>query len=170
MTPSLRKTARVIAAGIVFFSLTAVALAQGDQVAIGRTITVAPGETRGDIACLHCSVYVRGAVKGDIAVLWGRVVIEGTVTGDVALIGGDLRIGDGAQVGGDVAIVGGQLKKSPSAAVRGEQASFTRRQLIVGTIFALACMGVVIALFVLLMVWLFRRRRAVPAQQVVRRA
>ncbi|MGZ4818142.1 MAG: hypothetical protein ACXVZJ_05925, partial [Terriglobales bacterium] len=62
MKPSLRRTFLAFAA-VVFLGLASLSFAQdNDEVAIGRTITVAPNETRGDIACVHCSVYVRGTV------------------------------------------------------------------------------------------------------------
>ncbi|MGZ4820999.1 MAG: hypothetical protein ACXVZR_09375 [Terriglobales bacterium] len=169
MKPSLRRTFLAFAA-VVFLGLASLSFAQdNDEVAIGRTITVAPNETRGDIACVHCSVYVRGTVKGDVAVLDGRIVIEGVVTGDVALAWGNLRLGDGAQVGGDVAAFGGDVKRSPSASVRGDQASFPRGKLLVAAIFALACFGAVIVLIIWLFVWLFQRGRSGPAPQAAGR-
>lgn len=169
MTPSVSRTFLAFAA-TGFLGLASLSFAQdNDDVAIGRTITVAPNETRGDIACVHCSVYVRGLVKGDIAVFDGRIVIEGVVTGDVALAWGNLRLGDGAQVGGDVAAFGGEVKRSPSATVRGDQASFPRGKFMVAAIFALACFGAVIVLILWLLMWLFQRGRPGPAPQVAGR-
>ena len=170
MTATLRKM-RVTAVLIAFVCLAGVAVAQeGDQVAIGRTITVAPGETRGDIACVRCSVYVRGTVKGDIAVMSGRIVIDGAVTGDVAIFWGDVRIGEGASVGGDIAAMGAEVKRSPTATVRGSVATISRGQALAGMIVALACTIAALGLFIWLLIWLVRRRRAVPAQPVARRA
>ncbi len=159
----------VVALVIVACGVSAHAQEKDNDIAgIGRSITIAPGETRGDVACVHCTVYVRGTVKGDIAVFDGRVVVDGEVTGDIALFWGIVRVGDNARVGGDVAVAGGELKKSPTASVHGQQATFTRGQMIVGAIFALVGFAVIIALIVWLLVLLFRRNR-VPQQQVVRR-
>ena len=36
-------------------------------------ITIAEGETAGDMACVFCSVHVHGEVKGDVAVMFGKV-------------------------------------------------------------------------------------------------
>ncbi len=167
MKPALRSV--VVALVVVICGVAASAQDKNNDVAaIGRSITVAPGETRGDIACVHCTVYVRGTVKGDIAIFDGRLVVDGTVTGDIALFWGIVRIGDNAQVGGDIAVAGGELKKSPTASIHGDQANFTRSQVIVGAVFALIGFAVMIALLVWLVVFLFRRSRA-PQQQVVRR-
>ena len=162
-----RKMGRVMAAGIVFFCLSAALSAQeNDEVGIGRTITVAPGETRGDIACAHCTVYVRGTVKGDIAVFDGRAVIEGQVTGDLAVFWGDIRLADSSKVGGDIAVFGGVVKKSPTAVAGHDQAALTKEQVILLGIFILVCTGGLIAL----VVWLVVRRRTTPVQPVARSA
>ena len=168
MKAAWHKCAPVMACIAVLLGLSGVGLAQGDQVGFGRAITVEPGETRGDISCFDCAVYVRGMVKGDIAVFGGRVVLEGTVTGDVALFWGDVHMDDNAQVRGDVAVFGGALKKSPSATIGGDQASFSREQAIAGAIIALALMGGAIGL----LVWLIasRRQPTVPGQPIARRS
>ncbi len=170
MTTTLRKSAQAMAVILLLLGLARPAPAQEDQVGFARTITVAPGETRGDIACMRCSVYVRGTVKGDIAAIDGRVVIEGTVTGDTALVWGDIRLGDAAHVGGDIAVFGGVVKRSPTATLRGDVAEFTRKQAMAGIFFSLAGCLIFFALLVWLVVWLIRRGRTAPVQQVVRRA
>jgi|ERR1043165_4994885 len=161
----------VVALLVIVFGAAASAAAsaeENDIAAVGRSITVAPGETRGDIACVHCTVYVRGTVKGDIAVFDGRIVVDGEVTGDIALFWGMVRLGDNSQVGGDIAVAGGELKKSPTASVHGQQVNFSRGQMVVGAVFAFVGLLVAIALIIWLIVVLFRRGRA-PQQQVVRR-
>ena len=171
MTATLRKSAPGIAVVLLLLGLARPASAQGDQVGFARAITVAPGETRGDIACMRCSVYVRGTVKGDIAAIDGQVIIEGTVTGDTALVWGDIRLGDAAHVGGDIAVFGGAVKRSPTATVRGDVAEFTRKQAMAAILFSLAVCFILFALLVWLVVWLIRRGRTAPVQQqVVRRA
>jgi cytoskeletal protein CcmA (bactofilin family) len=169
MRTALRKSVRVMAFAAIFLSLMGVAPAQPeDQVGVGRTITVAADETRGDIACFQCFVYVRGTVRGDIADFGGRVAVEGKVTGDVAAFWGDVRLGDSAQVGGDVTALGGVVKRSPGAAVHGDLASFGRGQAIVVLIIALASFVLVLGLVVWLVVWLVRRPGAPQAQPMVR--
>src|SRR5271168_1176911 len=72
-----------------------------DHAGIGRDITVAEGETAGDIACAFCSVRIHGDVRGDVAVLFGSITVDPdrNVSGDIAILGGDLSLRDDSQVG-----------------------------------------------------------------------
>ncbi|MBB5318236.1 polymer-forming cytoskeletal protein [Tunturibacter empetritectus] len=94
-----------------------------DRASIGSDITIADGETAGDIACAFCTVRVHGEVKGDIATFLGSVVVDSgrTISGDVASLGGDLEMGQDASVGGDVAIAAGDLKLGDGAAIHGQR-------------------------------------------------
>ena len=169
MGAALRKLVKAMGFAAILLGLMGAAQAQSeDQASFGHTIMVTPDETRGNIACFHCSVYVRGTVKGDIAAFDGRIAVEGTVTGDMAAFWGDVRLGDSAQVGGDIAVFGGAVKRSPGAAVHGQVASFGRGQAIAFMIFVLASFVLVIGLLVWLVVWLLRRPSEPLARPVTR--
>lgn len=166
-----RRASSILPVMIVLLGLTAAAMAQsGDEAAYGRTITVGPGETHGDVSCVRCTVYVRGRVNGDIAVVDGRLVVEGTVTHDIAVFWGDIRLGDGASVGGDVASLGGTVKRSPTAVVKGDVASMGRGAFLAAVIGCFVFAAVVIVLFIWFLVWLVRRGRPAAGQPLVRRA
>jgi hypothetical protein len=94
-----------------------------DRASVGNDITIADGETAGDIACAFCTVRVHGEVKGDIATFLGSVIVDSGrgISGDVASLGGDLEMGQDASVGGDVAIAAGDLKLGNGAAIHGQQ-------------------------------------------------
>jgi hypothetical protein len=155
---------------ILTFAFSIAALAQksdDDRVEFGRNITVAPGQSVGDIACFNCSVYVRGRVNGDIAVFGGRVVVEGSVKSDIAVFWGTVRLEDGAQAGGDVAVFGGAIKRAPTAAIHGSVASFGRGWVLL----PVGVLVVIVWLIVALIVWLVTRSRRAPArEQTVRQA
>jgi len=160
----------VLPALILTLSLSTAALAQKtdeDRVEFGHNITVAAGQSVGDISCFNCSVYVRGRVNGDIAVFGGRVVVEGSVKSDVAVFWGTLRLEDGAQVGGDVAVFGGAIRRAPTAAVHGEVVSFGRGWVLLPVLVSVAIVWLIVAL----VVWLVTRNRRAPVPgQTVRQA
>jgi predicted acyltransferase (DUF342 family) len=116
---------RLLLAAVLLISAVTPAFARSsqDRVGIGTNITIAEGETAGDIACAFCTVRIHGDVKGDIAAFFGTVQVDSgqNIGGDVALLGGDLEMGPDASVGGDVAIAGGETKLGSGAAIRGEQ-------------------------------------------------
>jgi hypothetical protein len=99
------------------------ARADQDRVSFGNDITVAEGESAGDIACAFCSVRVHGNVKGDVAILFGTISVDGNqaISGDVAILGGDLDLHQEAEVGGNVAIAAGNANLAPGAAIRGDR-------------------------------------------------
>jgi hypothetical protein len=99
------------------------ARADQDRVSFGNDITVAEGESAGDIACAFCSVRVHGNVKGDVAILFGTISVDDNqaISGDVAILGGDLDLHDQAEVGGNVAIAAGNANLAPGAAIRGDR-------------------------------------------------
>ena len=152
----------LIAAGALILALAPTAVAQQtdqERVEFGRNITVASGESVGDVSCFNCSVYVRGTVNGDIAVFGGRVVVEGKVKSDIAVFWGTVRLEDGAQAGGDVAVFGGAIKRAPTASVHGEIVSFGRGWVLLPVVIFV----VIIWLVVALVVWLITRNRRTPA-------
>jgi hypothetical protein len=103
--------------------LPAFARGNGDRAAMGSDITVAEGQTAGDIACAFCSVYVHGDVNGDVAVLFGSVSVDSghRISGDIAILGGDLNLAEVAEVGRDVAIAAGEANLAPGAAIHGSR-------------------------------------------------
>jgi hypothetical protein len=104
-------------------TLPAFARSGQSRASVGNNITVAEGETAGDIACAFCSVHVHGDVRGDVAVLFGTISVDSdhSIAGDVAALGGDLHLGEEARVGGDVAILAGDAQLGPGAAIRGDR-------------------------------------------------
>jgi cytoskeletal protein CcmA (bactofilin family) len=163
MPSRLRVAVRIsLAACSLILILSITALAQQsdqDRVEFGRNITVAAGQSAGDISCFNCSVYVRGTVNGDIAVFGGRVVVEGKVKSDIAVFWGTVRLEDGAQAGGDVAVFGGAIKRAPTATIHGEVVSFGRGWIVLPVVVLVAIIWLIIAL----VVWLVTRNRRTPA-------
>jgi hypothetical protein len=128
-----------------------------DRASVGGDITIAEGETAGDIACAFCTVRVHGEVKGDIATFLGSVVVDSdrTISGDVASLGGDLEMGQDASVGGDVAIAAGDLKLGEGAAIHGQQT------VLPGRFWLLLPLApfLILAGLIWLIVWIVRRNR-----------
>jgi hypothetical protein len=108
---------------LVAATLPAFAKSDNDRVSFGSDITVAEGETVGDIACVFCDVRIHGDVKGDVAVMFGRVEIDAghSISGDVAALGADLVLGEGATVGGDVALAAGDANVAEGAMIHGSR-------------------------------------------------
>jgi hypothetical protein len=102
-------------------TLPAFAKSSDDRASFGNDITIAEGETAGDIACVFCFVHIHGDVKGDIAVMFGKVEVDAgrSISGDVASLGADLNLGPGATVGGDIAIAAGDANLASGAMVHG---------------------------------------------------
>jgi hypothetical protein len=108
---------------LVLAPLPAFAKGDNDRVSIGSDVTVAEGETIGDIVCIFCSVHVRGDVSGDTVVILGSLTVDSDrkINGDAAVIGGDLRMAEGAQIGGDASVVAGDANLAPGASIHGSQ-------------------------------------------------
>jgi hypothetical protein len=108
---------------LLIATLPAFAKSDNDRVSFGSDITVAEGETVGDIACMFCDVRIHGDVKGDIAVMFGRVEVDAghSISGDVAALGADLVLGEGAAVGGDVALAAGDANVAEGATIHGSR-------------------------------------------------
>jgi len=112
----------LLAVAVLFATtLPAFARSDNDHAAFGNDITVAAGETSGDIACMFCNVHIHGDVGGDIAVMFGKVEVDPgrNISGDVAAFGADLNLGPGAMIGGDVALVAGDANLASGAMVHG---------------------------------------------------
>ncbi|MEO6982693.1 MAG: hypothetical protein ABI072_06215 [Edaphobacter sp.] len=104
-------------------SVPAFARSRQDRASFGGDITVAEGETAGDIACAFCSVQIHGDVRGDVAVLFGSITVDSnhSISGDVAALGGDLNLGEGAEIGGDLALVAGDANLASGAMIHGSR-------------------------------------------------
>ncbi|HEX4576589.1 MAG TPA: hypothetical protein VH117_04520 [Edaphobacter sp.] len=116
---------RLLLAVALLFATTLPAFAKSseDRASVGGDITIAEGETAGDVACLFCSVRVHGDVRGDVAVMFGKVEVDPGrhINGDLAALGGDLNLGEGATVGGDVAVAAGDANLAPGAMIHGSR-------------------------------------------------
>ena len=114
----------LLAVGLLLVSaVPSFAKGSEDRASVGGDITIAEGETAGDVACVFCSVHVHGDVRGDVAVMFGRIEVDPghKVSGDLAALGADLNLGEGATVGGDVAIAGGDANLAPGAMIHGSR-------------------------------------------------
>ena len=78
--------------------------ASEDQVRVGGSIHVKPGET----------------VDGDVVAVGGSARVDGHVTGDVVAVGGSIDLGPNAVVDGDAVAVGGRINRAPGATIGGE--------------------------------------------------
>jgi hypothetical protein len=148
----------LLAVGLLVVSaLPAFAKGSEDRASVGGDITIAEGETAGDIACLFCSVHVHGDVNGDVAVMFGKIVVDPgrKVGGDLAALGGDLNLGEGATIGGDVAIAGGDANLAPGAMIHGSRTVLPSRMWI---LLPFAPLLILIGL-IWLIVYLVRRNR-----------
>lgn len=92
-----------------------------DRATFGSDITIAEGDTAGDVACMFCNVHVHGDIRGDVAVMFGKVDVDAgrSISGDVAALGADLNMGEGATVGGDLALAAGDANLASGAMVHG---------------------------------------------------
>ncbi len=91
-----------------------------DVVQIGKSISVAPGESVGDAVCVGCSIHVAGRATGDLVAVGGNVQVDGTVDGDTVAVGGNLRLGPGGLIHGEATVVGGKLQRDPTSRIDGE--------------------------------------------------
>jgi hypothetical protein len=119
----------LLAVGLLASALPAFAKGGDDRASVGNDITIAEGDTAGDVACVFCSVHVHGDVRGDVAVMFGRIEVDSghTISGDLAALGADLNLGEGATVGGDVAIAAGDANLAPGAMIHGSRMVLSNR-------------------------------------------
>jgi hypothetical protein len=146
-----------VAASLIALSLPAFARSSDDRVAFGSDVTVAEGQTAGDIACAFCNVRVHGEVQGDVAVLFGTVTVDPgqSIAGDLAVLGGDLKLGEGATVGGDMAIAAGDANLAPGATIHGARSVLQGR----GWLLVLFAPLLILVGLIWLIVWIVRRNR-----------
>jgi hypothetical protein len=120
----------LLAVGLLFASaLPALARDSEDRASVGNDITIAEGDTAGDVACVFCFVHVHGDVRGDVAVLFGKIEVDPghKIGGDVAALGADINLGEGAMVGGDVAVAAGDANLAPGAMIHGSRMVLSNR-------------------------------------------
>jgi hypothetical protein len=75
-----------------------------DQVRVGGSVRVGPGET----------------IDGDVVAVGGSVRVDGRVTGDAVAVGGSVDLGPEAVVEGDAVAVGGRIHQAPGAQIHGQ--------------------------------------------------
>lgn len=128
-----------------------------DRASVGSDITIAEGESAGNIACAFCSVHLHGDATGDVAVAFGSVIVDSghTISGDTAIVLGDLRLGEGSKVNGDLAILGGSERLSDGAAVQGDRSVIPAP---LGTLILLSPLLILIGI-IWLIVYFVRRNR-----------
>ena len=133
-----------------------------DRAGIGNDITIAEGETAGDVACMFCTVRVHGDVRGDLAVMFGKVEVDAgrNISGDVATLGADLDLGPGAMVGGDVAVAAGDANLAPGAMVHGSSMVLPGK---IWLLLPLAPLLILIGLIWLVVYFVRRNRYQFPA-------
>jgi hypothetical protein len=144
--------------GLVFFvTLPSFARSTDNRAGIGNDITIAAGETAGDVACMFCDVHVHGEIRGDVAVMFGKVEVDPgrSISGDVATLGADLNLGPGAWVGGDLAMAAGDVNAGPGAMIHGSRTVLPGRMWL---LVPFAPLLIVIGL-IWLIVYLVRRSR-----------
>jgi hypothetical protein len=153
----MRRWLLIVAVLVATTPLYARSHSDNDRAGFGNDITVAEGETAGDIACAFCSVHIHGDVKGDIAVAYGSIDVDGgrSIGGDVAALGADLKLGPGSWVGGDVAMAAGDVIAAPGATIHGSSAVSPSRIWMLLPLSPFLVLGGLIWLIV----WLVRRNR-----------
>lgn len=100
-----------------------VRVSREDRVSVGRSITVAEGETARDVICVGCSIDLAGEAFGDAVAIGGHLEVTGTVHGNAVAVGGGVDVGDGATVMGDGVAVAGTLDIDPGGQVLGQRSS-----------------------------------------------
>lgn len=142
---------------LLFATIPALAKGDNDRVSIGSDITVAQGETVGDMVCVLCSIRIHGDVSGDVVAVLGSVTVDAGrgIRGDTVVIGGDLTLGEEASVGGDMSVVAGDANLASDATIHGSRTVLPGRLwLLLPLIPLLIPIGIV-----WLIVYLVRRRR-----------
>jgi hypothetical protein len=153
----------LLAVGLLFASaLPALARGSEDRASVGNDISIAEGDTAGDVACVFCAVHVHGDVRGDVAVLFGKVEVDPghKISGDVAALGADVNLGEGAMVGGDVAIAAGEANIAPGAMIHGSRMVLPSR---IWLLLPFAPLLILIGLIWLIVYFVRRSRYQFPA-------
>lgn len=91
----------------------------GDQIVLSGRVTIAEGESAGNVVVFHGPVTILGDVRKSVVVFDGRVRISGTVGDEVVVFNGDVTLEDGARVGGDLTTLRAPVI-APGATVEGD--------------------------------------------------
>lgn len=156
-----RQSGRILLSAALVLLLTPSAFAKrhngNDRASFGSDITVAEGQTVGDVACAFCSVHLHGDVTGDVAVAFGSITVDPgrTVSGDTAVLQGNVNLGEGSTIHGDVAILGGEARLRDGSTIQGSQSIVPQP---FGTLILLAPLLIFIGI-IWLIVHLVRRNR-----------
>jgi hypothetical protein len=153
----------LLAVGLLFaLALPALAKSTEDRASVGNDITIAEGDTAGDVACVFCFVHVHGDVRGDVAVMFGKIEVDPghKIGGDVAALGADMNLGEGATVGGDVAIAAGDANLAPGAMIHGSRMVLSNK---IWLLLPFAPLLILIGLIWLIVYFVRRSRYQFPA-------
>jgi hypothetical protein len=93
-----------------------------DRTVMGGNVTIAKGESAGDVTVFGGNVDIEGTSTGDVTVFGGNVHVHpgASIHGDATVFGGMLTLDKGSNVDGDVNSIGGELKRDPDAEVGGD--------------------------------------------------
>lgn len=162
-----RQLGEILLAAVLIVLFTHSAFAKGrhgdnDRASFGSDITIAEGETVGDVACAFCSVHLHGDVTGDVAVAFGSVTVDSgrTISGDTAIMAGNLNLGEGSTVNGDLAILAGDARLGEGAAIHGSQSIIPQP---LGMLILLAPVFILVGIIWLIVYFVRRNRYRFPA-------
>ena len=94
----------------------------GDQVVIGNTYRLAPGDTLdGSLLVIGGTATIsnNATLNGDLVLIGGTVTVRGKISGDIVTIGGAVNLESMAVVEGGLTMLGASLNRSPLAKVAG---------------------------------------------------
>ncbi len=91
-----------------------------DLIVDHRDVTVASGETVGNVLVTFGNARVEGDVTGDLVVVFGTATVTGQVQGDAVALGGVLSLEEGAHVKGDAVGIGGGVLRGANVRIDGK--------------------------------------------------
>ncbi len=90
-----------------------------NQVSIGSSVHVLPGEIADDVVAIGGAVTIDGEVDGDAVAVAGSITVNGVVRGNVTAVAGTVRLAPSAEIHGDVTSVGGKVHRPPGVRIDG---------------------------------------------------
>lgn len=103
----------------VFFALGG-PLAGFQGISIQKDVTVAAGESQGNVFTLGGNAVVDGRVRESVVAVGGTITVSGEVGDAVVGIGSRIVIKSTAVIKGDVVSLGGTLEKEPGCTIQGD--------------------------------------------------
>ncbi|MBI3553724.1 MAG: RDD family protein [Elusimicrobia bacterium] len=94
-----------------------------ELVSIGRSVSVAEGETAQSVVVILGSATVRGPVKEGVVTILGGADIDAPVKDDVVSVLGGVHLGPKADIRGSVVTIGGALTEDEGAKISGDRTS-----------------------------------------------